>query len=341
MKIMINLKKINRSIKLINYILFIFMIWINCFFYISDVMREFELLYFTINWVIILIFFIFNMKYENETFSWRKDIKKLSLDTLNWNDPEIKDILFKKNKYKENEDTYKLFKNMYIKKNLLAKDYEDLKSVFLKFIPETFLKEVGKMGTDKISLGLSVKKHLNVMFLDIIWFSSITEKLSPDKALLLLNMYFDWIVEIIKSNWWYIDKFLWDWIMVIFDSDSSDSAIKSSIEIQLFINKFQVSDIWKKISVWIWINSWEVILWTIGSRNRMEITIIWDVVNTASRIEGLTRWNKNNILISDSTFKIIKNKKSFNITDLWIKTLRWKSRKIKIHWIESVLNIDL
>ena len=230
---------------------------------------------------------------------------------------------------------------MYIKKNLLAKDYEDLKSVFLKFIPETFLKEVGNMWTDKISLWLSVKKHLNVMFLDIIWFSAITEKLSPDKSLLLLNMYFDWIVEIIKSNWWYIDKFLWDWIMVIFDCESSDSVIKSAIEIQLFINKFQVSDIWKKISVWIWINSWEVILWTIGSRNRMEITIIWDVVNTTSRIEGLTRWNKNNILISDATFKIIKNQKSFNIVNLWIKALRWKSKKIKIYWIESILNIDL
>jgi len=55
------------------------------------------------------------------------------------------EILFKNLLFKENEDTYKLFKNMYIKKNLLAKDYQDLKSVFLKFIPEIFLEEVGKM----------------------------------------------------------------------------------------------------------------------------------------------------------------------------------------------------
>jgi len=52
----------------------------------------------------------------------------------------------------ENNETYKVFKNMYIKKNLIAKDYEDLRKIFLKFIPESFLNEIGKRGTEKISL---------------------------------------------------------------------------------------------------------------------------------------------------------------------------------------------
>ena len=227
---MLNIKYISKSIKIINYILFLFLISINTFFYLSDTMREFNELYFIINWIIITMFFIFNIKYENESIVDKNNIKTLSVNTLNADNPDIKSLLFKKNRYKENEDTYKLFKNMYIKKNLLAKDYEDLKSVFLKFIPEAFIDEVGKMWTDKISLGLSVKKHLNVMFLDIIWFTTITENLAPDKALLLLNMYFDWIVEIIKENWWYVDKFLWDGIMAIFDWYTSDSAIKTAIE---------------------------------------------------------------------------------------------------------------
>jgi class 3 adenylate cyclase len=194
------------------------------------------------------------------------------------------------------------------------------------------------MWIDKINLWASVRKYFTVLFLDIIWFTTLTENISHDKALEVLNTYFDWIVDIIKSYWWYVDKFLWDWILIIFDNNVSDDAINASIKIQEFVLKNPIIDIWKNISVWIWINSWEVILWTIGSKNRMEITIIWDVVNTASRIEWLTRELNEKIIISDRTYSNIINKNQFFINELWYKSLKWKKTKIKIYWIASKLN---
>lgn len=291
--------------------------------------------------MLLTLFFIVNKKYEKEFNSRKKDFELLSFSTLNWDNIDIKKLLLKEDSYKENKDTYKLFKNMYIKKNLVAKDYNDLKKTFLKFIPEAFLKEVWRKGADKILLWISLKKNLTVMFLDIIGFTTITEKLAPDRALLLLNIYFDGVVEIIKENWWYIDKFLGDGMMVIFDNIYSDNSIKAAIEVQSFMQKFQVSEIWKKISIWIWINSGEVILWTIWSNNRMEITIIWDVVNTASRLEWLTRIYENNIIISEATYKNILNQENFIISDLWYKTLKWKEKEIRIYWVETVVNIKM
>jgi len=302
---------------------------------------DYKIVYLFLNLIILIIFFVLNKKYNHELNEKKNDVKVFSDNILKWNNLWVKNLLLKRIFYKENEDTYKLFKNIYIKKNILIKDYNDLKSVFLKFVPESFLREVGEMWTDKISLWVSVKKYLNIMFLDIVGFSTISEKLTPDKALLLLNIYFDWIVEIINSNWWYIDKFLWDWIMIIFDNLKSDSVIKSAIEIQNFISKFQVSEVWKKISIGIGINSWDVILWTIWSRNRMEITIIWDAVNIASRIEWLTRTYKKNILISENTYNNIGNKKDFITSEIWYKSLKWKLTKIKLYSVESVLNLKL
>lgn len=334
-------KKNIKSIKFFNCTLFILLIVINSLFYLLDSLNNLDMFYFLVNLFLLIIFFVINKKYEKEQVEWREDMKILNWSILSWKDNEIKNILFKKILFKENEQTYSLFKNTYVKKNLLAKDYEDLKAIFLKFIPEIFLEEAGKMWTNKISLWLSVKKYLNVMFLDIIWFTSITEKLAPDRALLLLNIYFDGIIEIIKGNWWFIDKFLWDGIMIIFDWKTSDQAIKSAIEIQNFMNKFQISEVGRKISVWIWINSWEVILWTIWSTKRMEITIIWDVVNTAARIEWLTRSFKNNIIISDSVFKSIDNVDNFTVQDLWLKTLKGKKKKIKIYGVDPIINLNL
>jgi len=334
-------KKSNKSIKAINYLLFVFIIYISTIFYMSETLRDFKILFFWINLFILILFYILNKRYELEYNDKKRDIKTISSTLLSWKDSEVKDLLFKKSFYKENEENYNLFKNMYIRKNILAKDYADLKNVFHKFIPEWLLKEIGEKGTDKISLWLSVKKYLNVMFLDIIWFTTITEKIPSDKALLLLNVYFDWIVEIIKNNWWYVDKFLWDGIMIIFDSRESDNAVKAAVEIQNFIDKIQVSEIWWKIWVWIWINSWEVILWTVWSRDRMEITIIWDVVNIASRLEWLTRSFPNNTIISETTFKNIQRPDEFSIKDLWIETLRWRKSKLRVHGVDSVMNLKL
>jgi len=333
--------KIKKSILKINQLFFILIILIDCLFFISNTLYQYKTLFFVINITMFILFYILNKEYIEEYTDGNWHMKTLNDSVLWWKDNKIKDLLLKKLTFKENEDTYKIFKNMYLRKNLIAKDYEDLKTVFLKFVPELFLNEVGHMWTNKITLWLSVKKYLNVMFLDIIWFTSMTEKFSPDKSLMLLNTYFDWIVNIIKHNWWYIDKFLWDGMMIIFDGEDSDLAIKSAIEIQNFMKKFKIQDVWKKISVWIWINSWEVILWTIWSEERMEITIIWDVVNTASRIEWLTRTFKNNLIISDSTYKWISNKKNFWVKDLWFHPLRWKRWKIKIYGVDPIINIEI
>ena len=65
----------------------------------------------------------------------------------------------------------------------------------------------------------------------------------------------------------------------------------------------------------------------------MDITIIWDTVNTASRIENQTRIEKEWILFSEKTFDLIEKKNLFNIEEIWEKKLKWKKNEIKIFWI--------
>lgn len=77
------------------------------------------------------------------------------------------------------------------------------------------------------------------MFLDIMKFTTMSETIAdPQRALLLLNVYFDGIGEIIYSHHGYIDKYLGDGMMAIFNEEDTDEAVLASIEIQDFINKF-------------------------------------------------------------------------------------------------------
>lgn len=233
-----------------------------------------------------------------------------------------------------NENIYRIFKRFIIKKNILENDYYKLKSNFNKFVPETFINSISKWILENIKIGSNIEKELHIMFIDISWFTTISENLTPNKSLKLLNIYFDWIVEISKENWWYIDKFLWDWIMLIFNEKKSDNVLKTAIEILKLVERINITNFENKINIWIGINSWRAILWTIGSKYRMDITVIWDSVNTASRIEDQTRVEKKWILFSEKTFNLIEKKNLFNIEEIWEKKLKWKKEKIKLFSIK-------
>ena len=328
---MLEIKNNNLSIKRINIILFSLMfLSLSLFIYLHDF--NLSLYFISLNIVILFLFLFFNYLYLKEFEKSKDKIKSIIKNNTN-------DLIIKDNYYRENKDNDNLFNNLIVNKNLIKKDYVDLEKVLFTFTSEYFLDQVSEKGRDRVDLWVSIEKDIHVMFLDIIWFTTITEKLKPERALLLLNIYFDWIVEIIKKHWGFIDKFLWDWILAVFTDKSSDKSIEASIEIQKFIKNFRISAIWKNIYVWIWINSWKVIMWTIGSKDRMEVTIIWDVVNTGSRIENFTRKFKEKILISKETFDLIKNKNKFNIKDLWEKILKWKKIKKRIFWVEDIINI--
>ncbi len=327
------------SIKRLNYIFLSFMLINTLFYYfviffVEDTYTSLLLWLFT-NFFLFFSFIFFNFNYFKDLREWKNIIRELIKDFWNNDFKTDRELLLKKLRYKETNDIYKLFKSAYVRKNIILKDYNDLQQLFFKLVPAKLLSDVGEKWKDRLSLWSSVKKNLIIVFIDIVWFSHISEKLSADKSLMLLNMYFDWIVEIIKANWWYIDKFLWDWVMIIFDSEKWDSAIKASVEIQDFLKSLKISDVWKNLSVWIWLNFWQVIVWTIWSKNRMEVTVVWDTVNTASKIETITReYDWYNILFSENLYSIIDNKESFDITKIWSRKLKWKEKDITLYWIK-------
>jgi len=237
--------------------------------------------------------------------------------------------------FKENNDLEKFLKRYILKSNIEKKNLEEIKNTFMKFLPKQIYDEIGEKWYERIALWNFKIKKISIMFIDIAWFTSITEKINHERALFLLNLYFDWIWEIILKNKWYIDKYLWDWIMVIFEDWLEENAIIASIEIQEFIEKFKMWDLWKKISIWIWINYWEVIVWTVWTKKRMEATVLWDVINTASRLENLSRKFDKNIIISESIYKKIENKKNLSTSYLWKEFVKWKEKEISVYWVDN------
>lgn len=152
------------------------------------------------------------------------------------------------------------------------------------------------------------KINLAVMFTDIRSFTSISEKLSAEQILDVLNHYFTEINSCImdNNNYGEIDKIIGDEIMALFDT--AENALISSIEIRKKLPDLNSSLLEKygiRLNNGIGINYGEVVRGNIGSDQKLDLTVIGDIVNSASRIEQLTKHYGLSLLISEDVKKTL------------------------------------
>ncbi len=176
-------------------------------------------------------------------------------------------------------------------------------------------------------------KDLTVMFVDIVGFTAISERYSPVKILQILNTFFTITSQLIVKNSGDIDKFIGDCVMAIFND--AQSAVKTA-EALLENGVPQLNQSLKErglpaIEVRIGINSGPLIQGEIGSADRKDMTVIGDVVNTASRVEKITP--PGSFMISESTLTRLSDPQRFEFVEQ--ATLKGKSIPIKVFGIKS------
>ncbi|MCC5816465.1 MAG: hypothetical protein JJT78_17070 [Leptospira sp.] len=166
-----------------------------------------------------------------------------------------------------------------------------LGKTFRKFVPFKFLEYLGLDDITKIKLGDSVEIEMTVLFADIRSFTTLSEKMAPAENFKFLNDFLNLIEPIFSKNYGYVDKYLGDGVMALFHRTPGD-AIKSAVEANRVLRAYNLgraSSGLDPINIGIGINTGRLMLGTIGTENRMEITVISDAVNLAARMEGLTK----------------------------------------------------
>lgn len=193
------------------------------------------------------------------------------------------------------------------------KNKEKIKNAMGKYISEDIMKNVVQ-NIDELKLG-GKKANVTVLFADIRGFTSMSEKLSADEVSVILNEYFTEIEPIVTRHNGVINKFIGDAVMAIFgepiqDENHPKNAVRCACEMLDKVKELQAK--WldegkPKIEIGIGINTGEAFVGNIGSERRMEYTVIGDMVNLASRIEGNNKTFKTNLLISASTYASAKS----------------------------------
>ncbi len=192
----------------------------------------------------------------------------------------------------------------------LARAYWELKATnkaYSRFVPIEFLELLGHQSILDVKLGDQVRKEMTILFADICSFTTLSEKMSPEENFNFLNSFLEKMSPIIRVNKGVIDKYIGDCIMALFPENPLD-AIQSAVQMLEALKYYNIEREKNKqfpVNIGIGIHSGSLMLGTIGEKERMESTVISDVVNVASRLEGLTRDFKTDIIISEDTIKWI------------------------------------
>ena len=192
---------------------------------------------------------------------------------------------------------------------------QKVKQTFSMYVSPKILKELSQ-NYKTIQPERGKEREVSILFSDIRDFTSITESSPVDQVISLLNEYFDAMIEIIQANDGTVDKMIGDAIMAFWNApidleNHAYLATKAAIEMQQRL--IELNTKWKSegritISTGIGINTGLCIIGNIGSKRRVNYTLIGDTVNATSRLEALCKTYKEPILISESTTSQINHK---------------------------------
>jgi len=166
---------------------------------------------------------------------------------------------------------------------------------------------------DLLKLG-GERKVLTAFFSDIAGFSSISEKLSPDDLVELLNRYLTEMTDIIMKYRGTVDKFEGDAIIAFYGApvpfeDHAVKACLASLEMQDRLRSLRSQ--WKQegrpeLFVRMGLNTGPMVVGNMGSESRMDYTMMGDSVNLASRLEGANKQYGTHLMISETTYQSVR-----------------------------------
>lgn len=182
-----------------------------------------------------------------------------------------------------------------------------LRDAFSSYLSADLLEELLK-NPQALSLG-GESKELSILFSDIRSFTTLSESMTPQELIKLLNRYFTPMTNAVLQNGGMLDKYIGDAVMAFFNApvdiknhaDASCRCALEMIEALEKLNKELAKEKIAPIHIGIGINTAEVVVGNMGSDTRFNYTVIGDGVNLASRLEGLTKNYGVDILISEFT----------------------------------------
>ncbi|HVZ56991.1 MAG TPA: adenylate/guanylate cyclase domain-containing protein [Chitinophagaceae bacterium] len=202
-----------------------------------------------------------------------------------------------------------------------------------KFVPYEFIRSLGRDELTDLRLGDQVEKVVTVLFTDIRDYTTLAEQMTPEENFRFVNRFNGIMGPIIRRHRGFVNQYLGDAIMAIFPENATQAlvaAIEMREALRLF-NEERQQQGRAPLRIGIGMHTGPLIMGITGDLERMDATTIADAVNTASRLESLTKYYRASIILSDATLQQMAAPDQFCIRHLGKVQLKGKLNVISIH----------
>jgi adenylate cyclase len=216
-------------------------------------------------------------------------------------------------------------------------DVSKVKNTFKRYVSKQVVDELLDDNA-KLNLG-GEQREVTILFTDIRGFTSMSEKMEPERVVSTLNEYFSQMIDIVFKYNGTLDKIIGDELMIVYGApiaaeDDTERAVITAVEMQdqiKTLNKERKKRKEPPIKFGVGINRGPVVSGNIGSRDMMDYTVIGDAVNLGARLCSAA--GPGEILVSGSVWDATKRKFSYNSLDPI--NVKGKKDKISVYQIKT------
>ncbi|MBM3846710.1 MAG: adenylate/guanylate cyclase domain-containing protein, partial [Verrucomicrobia bacterium] len=221
------------------------------------------------------------------------------------------------------------------------RDKAQLRRTLERYVSKDVVRELLDNPQTYLHSLTGVRRRVTILFSDVRGFTTMTEAADASLLVKQLNEYFQQMVDIVVKNRGRLDKFIGDAVMADWGSfvttgheADAERAVLSAIQMREALKR--LNSMWSErgappLAFGIGINHGEVIVGNLGSEEKMEVSIIGDAVNLASRLESLTKEYGVDLLLGETVAQLVKDRIPLRTVD-WV-TVKGKTKPVEVFTI--------
>jgi adenylate cyclase len=203
-----------------------------------------------------------------------------------------------------------------------------------RFLPRTLVDRLGRDFAD-VALGDRATAPMTVLFADIRESTALTEELSSEDAFVLIADFFARSARVVREHRGSVDKYLGDGYMALFPRCVED-ALDAALALQAAVGDLNREKLGPAIEIGVGLHTGPVTFGTVGDARHIDTTVVSDTVNTAKRLEGISKRMHVPVVASADVLQAVRDPARYAVRPLGPQSVRGKREPITVMAVEPI-----
>ena len=202
-----------------------------------------------------------------------------------------------------------------------------------RFFPRTLVERLGRGSLADIALGDRVTESMTILIADIRDSTGLTESLSSEEAFILIADFFARSARVVRAHRGSIDKYLGDGFMALFPRRVEDD-LDAAIALQAAVAALNEEALGPTIEIGVGVHTGLVTFGTVGDARHIDTTVVAETVNSAKRIEGLSKRLRVPVVTTGKVVRAIREREKYFVRPLGPQLVRGKREPLVVYAVD-------